>query len=465
MFSLYTVQPANTLPAVSTAPSTPPPPAPAATTGSTRTYYIAAEDVEWLYVDPTSWSLGLDKCSGLALTSRQLASMQGDGVAKIGYNYTKTRYIEYTDATFSTRKTVPVEQEHMGILGPPIHAVVGDTIVVHYRNNARFNTSIHPHGVHYSKANEGSPYADNTTGLMKLDDMVPPGGEHTYNWEVPGSAGPGLRDPSSIVWLYHSHANEVNDTNTGLIGAIVVTQANKANLTTGRPTDVDQEFFVLPMVFDENKSRYVQENMQKRLPNFRGNLQSCSGNPTCPERDRLYYQLQTEGYFQKYNKKHTINGKAFCSLPTMAIAPSSSRVRWYSLSLGDEQPHTPTWQGHTLDFAGHRVDTLELMSASMLTADMSPPLVGNWTLFCNTQDYLTKGMKTAFSVAPPAGYKPPTIGGVSETYYIAADEVEWDYLPLGKGMCADPNANPAAGLDAAYIDPTVPFKLVRQTRS
>ena len=49
--------------------------------------------------------------------------------------------------------------------------------------------------------------------------------------------------------------------------------------------------------------------------------------------------------------------------------------------------------------------------------------------------------------------------------YIAADEVEWDYLPLGKGMCADPNANPAAGLDAAYIDPTVPFKLVRQTRS
>ena len=91
--------------------------------------------------------------------------------------------------------------------------------------------------------------------------------------QVPSTAGPGPNDPDSVVWLYHSHSNEVNDTNTGLVGGIVVTRAGQAN-AQGRPKDVQQEFFVMPMVFDENKSRYVQENIKTGLPQFQACLDS-----------------------------------------------------------------------------------------------------------------------------------------------------------------------------------------------
>ena len=53
----------------------------------------------------------------------------------------------------------------LGMLGPTMRAKVGDTIKVTYKNNARFTTGLHPHGVLYSKSSEGSPYDDGTTGL------------------------------------------------------------------------------------------------------------------------------------------------------------------------------------------------------------------------------------------------------------------------------------------------------------
>lgn len=56
----------------------------------------------------------------------------------------------------------------LGMLGPTFRAKVGDTIRVTLKNNAQFTTSLHPHGVLYSKAAEGSPYNDGTTGKHML---------------------------------------------------------------------------------------------------------------------------------------------------------------------------------------------------------------------------------------------------------------------------------------------------------
>ena len=50
------------------------------------------------------------------------------------------------------------------MLGPVIRAVVGDTIMVTFKNllppSSGFNVSMHPHGMLYDKGSEGSPYAD-----------------------------------------------------------------------------------------------------------------------------------------------------------------------------------------------------------------------------------------------------------------------------------------------------------------
>ena len=57
----------------------------------------------------------------------------------------------------------------MGILGPVIRAEVGDTINVTLRNSLlSHNISIQPHGVMYTKANEGEAYNDGTTGINTI---------------------------------------------------------------------------------------------------------------------------------------------------------------------------------------------------------------------------------------------------------------------------------------------------------
>jgi manganese oxidase len=52
--------------------------------------------------------------------------------------------------------------------------------------------------------------------------------------------------------------------------------------------------------------------------------------------------------------------------------------------------------------------------------------------------------------ATPGGQNPPTAGGVVRTYYVAAEETEWDYAPLGIDMMT---GHPFEGTAAAYTQP------------
>ena len=60
------------------------------------------------------------------------------------------------------------------------------------------------------------------SGADKLDDSVRLGQTYTYTWQVRERSGPGPKDPSSVIWIYHSHHSEVQDTNTGLYGAMII---------------------------------------------------------------------------------------------------------------------------------------------------------------------------------------------------------------------------------------------------
>jgi len=79
----------------------------------------------------------------------------------------KTRFIEYTDDTFTTKKPQP---EWLGILGPIIRAEVGDEVDVTFMNRTRQPHNMHPHGLRYDKNSEGSFYIPFGKG-----DRVPPG--------------------------------------------------------------------------------------------------------------------------------------------------------------------------------------------------------------------------------------------------------------------------------------------------
>src|SRR5262249_3121561 len=155
----------------------------------------------------------------------------------------KSIYREYTDSTFTHLKARDSAWTHLGILGPLLRAVVGDTIKVVFRNHTAYPTSMHPHGVFYAKNSEGAPYHDGTSGADRDDDAVPHGGTHTYLWPVPERAGPGPSDGSSVLWMYHSHVEDERDLDAGLVGPMIVTARDKAR-ADGTPSDVDREFVV-----------------------------------------------------------------------------------------------------------------------------------------------------------------------------------------------------------------------------
>ena len=122
-----------------------------------RTYYIAAEEVPWDYA-PQQRNMVTGTPFGP--TARVFVQRGRD---RIGHVYLKSLFRGYTDATFRHRAPLPPQWQHLGFLGPPIEAEVGDTIRVVFRNNTHLPASMHPHGVMYAKDSEGSLYNDGTS--------------------------------------------------------------------------------------------------------------------------------------------------------------------------------------------------------------------------------------------------------------------------------------------------------------
>ena len=223
--------------------------------GRTHVYYIAADEVVWDYA-PT----GTNQIEGRPFNDVEKVFME-PGKHAPGRKEMKALYREYTDSSFTTLKPRTAEWAHLGFLGPLIRAEVGDTISIVFHNNARFKASLHPHGVFYNKDSEGALYNDGTSGVDKLDDGVPQGETHTYVWQVPERAGPAEHDGSSVLWMYHSHIDEIRDVASGLVGPMIVTRKGSAR-ADGSPTDVDREFVAGFMEVDENQSWYVEDNVK-----------------------------------------------------------------------------------------------------------------------------------------------------------------------------------------------------------
>src|SRR6476661_1645447 len=224
--------------------------------GTTRTYYISADQVDWNYAPA-----GMNEITGKPFDDVADTYVK-TGPGRIGSTYEKCLYRGYTDGTFAQRIKRPADEKYLGLLGPVIRAEVGDTIKVVFRNTCPFPTSIHPHGVFYEKNAEGAPYNDGTGKGDKGDDAVPTGGTYIYNWRVPERAGPGPDDGSSVMWMYHSHTDEVGDTYAGLMGPMEITRRGMAR-ADGSPKDVDREIFALFSVMNENQKPYLETNVHR----------------------------------------------------------------------------------------------------------------------------------------------------------------------------------------------------------
>jgi hephaestin len=341
--------------------------------GTTRHYYVSADQVVWNYA-PT----GRNEITGKPF-DETAATFTEAGPGRIGPRYLKCLYRAYTDATFARLQQRPAADRYLGLLGPVIRAEVGDTIRVVFRNACPFPTSMHPHGVFYTKDSEGAPYADGTGGKDRSDDAVARGSTHTYVWKVPQRAGPGPEDGSSVMWMYHSHTDEVADTYAGLMGPIIITGAGLAR-ADGSPKDVDREIVTDFFIDNEAASPLLPANMKRFL------------------HGRVPHDLLESDDFAESNLKHSINGYLYGTGPMITVR-RGERVRWYVMDMGTEVDlHTPHWHGNDVTVGGMRMDVVSLLPASMIVADMVPDDPGTWLFHCHVHDHITAGMMTRYRV-------------------------------------------------------------------
>ena len=325
-------------------------------------YYVAAESELWDYAPS-----GKDDVCGLPLPPPVLANRQTG----------KTRYIAYTDATFGARAFATPS---LGILGPVFRGVVGDYLVVTFLNRTGQPLSLHPHGVKYDKDSEGAYYQPGPG----RGAAVGPGATFTYVWLLDAQSGPLPSEPSSRGWLYHSHVTGDTETNLGLVGAIIVTDPNRAR-PDGTPVDVDREFASLFMIFDESGL----DDAAIEAAEYAGLPGAASAPLTWTETQQTLRQ----------GARHAINGRLFGNLPGLEMN-EGERTRWYLFALGSEQDvHTAHWHGlRVVEEGRRRTDVVELLPATMKVADLVADNPGTWLFHCHVAEHMREGMFTRLVV-------------------------------------------------------------------
>ncbi|XP_077002091.1 hephaestin isoform X4 [Tamandua tetradactyla] len=400
---------------------------PQVTDGATRVYYVGIREVQWNYAPKGRNIITNQSLDNDIVASNFLKSDKN----RIGSSYQKTVYKEYRDSSYMDEVAQPA---WLGFLGPVLQAEVGDVILIYLKNFATRPYSIHPHGIFYEKDSEGSLYPDGSTGRLKADDSIPPGGSHIYNWTIPEGHAPTNADPACLTWIYHSHVDAPRDIATGLIGPLIT--CKRGTLDGNSPPqrqDVDYSVFLLFSVVDENLSWHLDENIATY----------CSDPASVDKEDEA---------FQESNRMHAINGFVFGNLPELSMC-AQKRVAWHLFGMGNEvDVHTAFFHGQMLTIRGHRTDVAHIFPATFVTAEMVPQEPGTWLITCQVNSHLQDGMQALYkvkscSMAPPVDL----LTGKVRQYFIEAHEIQWDYGPMGHdGSTGKSLREPGSGSDKFF---------------
>ncbi|NXT42178.1 HPHL1 protein, partial [Pelecanoides urinatrix] len=172
---------------------------------------------------------------------------------------------------------------------------------------------------------------------------------------------------------------------------------------------IDREFYLLFSIFDENDSWYLNKN-----------IEAFTGDPSKVD--------ENDPDFMESNKMHAVNGYLFGNLPGLAMC-KDDKVSWHLIGLGSHYDmHGVHFQGNTIDLRGTTRDGLALFPHLSGTALMQPDRVGTFKVVCRTFDHFVGGMKHLYEVSSCRNTtRAQQQHEAMRLYYIAAEEVEWDY--------------------------------------
>uniref|UniRef100_A0A3B3X5G3 ferroxidase n=1 Tax=Poecilia mexicana TaxID=48701 RepID=A0A3B3X5G3_9TELE len=331
-----------------------------------KTYFIAAEEVEWDYAGYGH--------------RRQDKSQQN----MLETKFTKVVFRGYLDASFSAPDLRGEMDEHLGILGPVIKAEVGQSIMIVFKNNANRPYSLHPNGVFYTKQFEGLSYEDGSKYWYKYDNEVQPNTTYTYIWKISPMVGPTPDESECRTWAYYSGVNPEKDIHTGLIGPLLVCREGTLK---NKPLDT-REFVLLFMTFDESQSWYHNENQEVM--------------------QRKYRKRVWDDYNMENLKFHSINGIIY-SLKGLRMY-TNQLVRWHLINMGSPKDvHSVYFHGQTFKYVktkSYRQSVFPLLPGSFATLEMHPSKPGLWQLETEVGLNQKKGMQTLFLVLDNDCYHP-----------------------------------------------------------
>ncbi|KAG7335254.1 hypothetical protein KOW79_001850 [Hemibagrus wyckioides] len=201
-------------------------------------HYISAEEVMWDY-NPQS-----NRLSNPDSTVQQ--------TQLLGKVYKKVAYVEYTDRTFTKKKS-----QSNSLIGPVLRGEVNDQFQIVFKNMANRPYNIFPNGL-------ASVQPVKNRG-MKVDLRslaVPPGEIMMYLWKVTADDAPTEADPRCLTRLYHSTLDPERDLASGLVGPLIICKSETLD-KRGKVLSSDREKHLMFSIFDENKSWYADENFNK----------------------------------------------------------------------------------------------------------------------------------------------------------------------------------------------------------
>ncbi|KAM6323128.1 coagulation factor VIII [Podargus strigoides] len=326
--------------------------------GEVRQYFIAAVEVMWEYWNqrPQHFLKATDPRSGRRKPFRQ---------------YRKVVFREYMDASFTQPLQRGELDEHLGILGPYIRAEVEDVIMVTFKNLASRPFSFHSTLQAYEE----------TQGAVQGGEAVQPGEVRKYSWKVLPQMAPTTQEFDCKAWAYFSNMDLEKDLHSGLIGPLIICRRGVLSFVFRRQLAV-QEFSLLFTIFDETKSWYFLENMERNC------------RPPC----RIQ---QDNPDFKRNHSFHAINGYVSDTLPGLVMA-QQQRVRWHLLNMGStEDIHSVHFHGQLFSVRTsqeYRMGVYNLYPGVFGTVEMWPSHAGIWRVECKVGEHQQAGMSALFLV-------------------------------------------------------------------
>uniref|UniRef100_A0A7N8XZD4 Coagulation factor VIII, procoagulant component n=1 Tax=Mastacembelus armatus TaxID=205130 RepID=A0A7N8XZD4_9TELE len=321
-------------------------------------HFIAAEEVTWDYAPHL-------KPTDSELQSRYLPT----GPHHLGYKYKKVVYVEYTDGSFTQRKN-----PDRSLLGPLLKGKINDEFHITFRNLASRPFNIYPNGL---------------TKILPLqrttNSKLPPNGTFVYVWKLTPDDGPLEEDPQCLTQLYQSTISPERDLASGLVGTLLICKYDTLKMLS--------DAILVFAVFDENKSWYFNENMQK-------------------SRQKPFNTTDSE--FYKSNVIYSVNGIMFSG--RQFVMCQTDVTFWHVASVGTQSDFLSVYfTGNLFQHQHLYQSVLTLFPMTGMTVPMETELIGTVTVNSTSNIY-------------GDAYVDPRSGEIRyRSYYIAAEEITWNY--------------------------------------